>query len=77
MTAREGTLAAYRNAAEEAGVTLADIFLRQEAASSGKSESQLRDLMLSRIQVMRQAMEKGLAVPSTPAAGSSGAGRPG
>jgi L-serine dehydratase len=63
MTAREGTLAAYRNAAEEAGVTLADIFLRQEAASSGKSESQLRDLMLSRIQVMRQAMEKGLAVP--------------
>ena len=69
MPAREGTLAAYRNAAQEAGVSLAEIFLRQEASSSEKTESQLRDLMLSRIQVMRQAMEKGLAVPQNSRSG--------
>jgi len=63
MTHREGTLGAYRQAALEAGLPLSDIFLRQEAAASGKPESQLQALMQSRIEVMRKSMEKGLAVP--------------
>lgn len=63
MTQREGTLAAYRAAAEGAGVPLSEIFLRQEAGNSGKPEAELRALMQSRIQVMRQALAKGLAVP--------------
>lgn len=62
-TRREGTLGAYRAAAEEAGVPLSDIFLRQEAAASGRSEAELRALMASRVLVMRQALEKGLATP--------------
>ena len=63
MTQREGTLAAYRAAADLAGVPLSEIFLRQEAANSGKPEAELRALMQSRIQVMRQSLEKGLSVP--------------
>jgi len=62
-TPREGTLAAYRAAALEAGVSLSEIFIRQEARTSGKPEAELRALMASRIQVMRQSLEKGLSVP--------------
>jgi L-serine deaminase len=62
-THREGTLAAYRAAAELAGISLSEVFLRQEARTSGKAEAELRALMHSRIQVMRQSLEKGLTVP--------------
>ena len=62
-TRREGTLGAYRAAAAEAGVPLSEIFLRQEAAASGRPEAELRALMASRIEVMRQALAKGLATP--------------
>jgi L-serine dehydratase len=62
-TRREGTLGAYRAAAEAAGVPLSEIFLRQEAAASGKPEAELRALMAGRIQVMRLALDKGLATP--------------
>ena len=62
-TRREGTLGAYRAAADLAGVPLSEIFLRQEACNSGRPEAELRALMQSRIQVMRQSLEKGLAVP--------------
>jgi L-serine dehydratase len=63
LSHREGTLSAYREAALAAGLPLSDLFLRQEAAASGKPESQLRELMQSRIRVMRKSMEKGLAEP--------------
>jgi L-serine dehydratase len=69
MSNREGTLGAYRDAALAAGLPLADIFLRQEAAQSGKPESQLRALMQTRIQVMRQSLEKGLTVPQNSRSG--------
>ncbi|MDR3670604.1 MAG: L-serine ammonia-lyase, iron-sulfur-dependent, subunit alpha [Holophaga sp.] len=69
MANREGTLGAYRDAALEAGLPLSAIFLRQEADASGKSESQLRALMQSRIQVMRQSLEKGLSVPQNSRSG--------
>jgi L-serine dehydratase len=62
-TPREGTLGAYKAAALEAGVPLSEIFIRQEARTTGKSEAELRALMLGRIQVMRHSLEKGLAVP--------------
>jgi L-serine dehydratase len=63
LTHREGTLGAVREAAEQAGVSMATIYLEREARSSGKSEADLRALMQGRIRVMRQSMEKGLAVP--------------
>jgi L-serine dehydratase len=62
-TPREGTLGAYRAAALEAGVPLSEIFVRQEARAAGRPEAELRALMLGRIQVMRQSLAKGLAVP--------------
>jgi L-serine dehydratase len=62
-TPREGTLGAYKAAAFEAGVQLSEIFIRQEARATGKPEAELRALMLGRIQVMRQSLDKGLAVP--------------
>ncbi len=63
MTHREGTLGAARDAAEQAGVSLAAIFLQREAQASGRPEADLRALMLSRMSVMRQSMEKGLSTP--------------
>ena len=63
MTHREGTLSAYRAAAEAQGVPLSEIFLRQEADASGKTADEMRAQMRSRIQVMRQSLERGLTVP--------------
>ena len=63
MSQREATLGAAREAAEQAGVSLAAIFMEREARASGKSEADLRALMRGRIRVMRQSMEKGLAIP--------------
>ena len=62
-TPREGTLAAYGAAAGSAGVPLSRIFLEQEARTSGKTPEQLQELMATRLQVMRQSMERGLATP--------------
>ena len=69
QTAAPGTLAGYRAAAAEAGVPLAALFLRQEALASGKTEADTRQQMLVRIQVMRQSMERGLAVPQNSRSG--------
>ena len=69
MPHREGTLAAYVAAAMTGGVSLAEIFIRQEADTSGKPEAELRDLMRSRIRVMRQSLERGLATPQNSRSG--------
>ena len=63
MPLREGTLAAACAAAQSEGVRLSDIYIRQEAQLSGRPESELRELMRARIQVMRQSLERGLAEP--------------
>jgi L-serine dehydratase len=66
---REGTLAAYREEAQRAGASLADVFLRQEARQSGQPEDRVRTMMQGRIKVMRQALERGLAVPQNSRSG--------
>jgi L-serine dehydratase len=62
-TPREGTLSGYRAAARAGGLSLALVFLDQEARNSGKQPEELRELMRARIQVMRQSLERGLASP--------------
>jgi len=63
MPHRAGTLAAYCAAAQAGGVPLAEIFVRQEAESAGVPAGQVRALMLTRIRVMRQSLERGLGTP--------------
>jgi L-serine dehydratase len=65
---RDGTLAGYRDEARRAGITLAEVFLRREAAG-GQPEADLRARMQDRIAVMRQALERGLASPQNSRSG--------
>jgi L-serine dehydratase len=60
---RQGTFEAYLAQARTQGISLAQVFLDQEARDSGKSPEQLRQLMLERIRVMRQAQTRGLTSP--------------
>ncbi len=69
MPHREGTLAAYVAAAMTGGVSLAEIFIRQEASAAGRPEAEVRALMERRIQVMRQSQERGLATPQNSRSG--------
>jgi len=63
MTHTQGTLASYRAQAEERGVALSRVFLDGEARQSGKRPEVLEALMLDRMNVMRQAVARGLAKP--------------
>ena len=69
MAHREGTLAAHVAAAQAGGVALAEIYIRQEALAAGRPEAEVRDLMRSRIRVMRQSLERGLATPQNSRSG--------
>jgi L-serine dehydratase len=69
MAPRTGTLAAYRIAAGLDGLRLSDVFLEQEARDSGKPKAELQALMASRIRVMRQSLERGLAQPQNSRSG--------
>ena len=63
MAGAPGTLAAYRDAARAQGVDLARIFIAEEAQASGRSPEALEEFMRGRMDVMRQAMARGLATP--------------
>jgi L-serine dehydratase len=69
MAPRTGTLTAYRIAAGLDGLRLSDVFLEQEAQDSGKPKAELQALMASRIRVMRQSLERGLAQPQNSRSG--------
>ena len=63
MTAKEGTLEHSITLAEAAGEPLSAIFLRREAQESGRPEADLEALMRARMEVMREALQRGLANP--------------
>ena len=69
QTPRSGTLAAYRTSAGLSASRLSDVFLEQEAKDSGKSPAELQELMRTRIRVMRQSLERGLAAPQNSRSG--------
>jgi L-serine deaminase len=48
---------------QQAATSLTDVFLRQEMRLSGQPEAAPRAQMQSRIKVMRQNLERGLAAP--------------
>ena len=60
---REGTLEACRMEAEQAGISLAEVFIRRETRQSGRTEPAVRELMQERIRVMRKSLQRGLAAP--------------
>jgi L-serine dehydratase len=60
---REGTLEFFVKAANERGISLSEFFLDREAQSTGRPREELRELMRSRIAVMRSALQQGLAEP--------------
>jgi L-serine dehydratase len=60
---REGTLEFHAAAANARRVPLSEHFLDRESQSTGRSRPELRDLMRSRIEVMRLSLERGLASP--------------
>ena len=63
MAPAPGTLAAYRAAAGAQGVPLARVFLDEEAQASGQAPAALEAFMRARMDVMRQALARGLAQP--------------
>jgi L-serine dehydratase len=63
MTAKEGTLEHSIALAEAAGEPLSAIFLRREAQESGRPEADLEALMRARMEVMREALRRGLEKP--------------
>jgi L-serine dehydratase len=63
MTRTSGTLASYRTTARELGAPLSRVFLDEEARNSGKRPEVLEAMMLERMNVMRQALARGLAKP--------------
>jgi L-serine dehydratase len=69
MAPRSGTLAAYRIAAGLDGLRLCDVFLEQEARDSGKPKAELQALMASRLRIMRQSLDRGLAQPQNSRSG--------
>ena len=57
------TLTAAREAARARGVPLSELFLLLEVERSDLSRDALRDLMRARLEVMRQAVRRGLETP--------------
>ncbi len=69
MAEAPGTLAFYRAAALARQVSLAQVFLDEEAEHSGKRPEALEALMVERMNVMRQAQARGLAKPQNSRSG--------
>jgi L-serine dehydratase len=62
-SAKDGSLGRFVALAEESRQPLSKVFLQLEANESGKSESELWELMRTRMAVMRQALKRGLESP--------------
>jgi len=60
---REGTLAFYVKAANDRGISLSEVFLEREIQATGRPREELRELMRSRIAVMKNALQHGLSEP--------------
>jgi len=60
---REGTLESHLLAAHERRITLAEVFLDREAQSTGRPRAELRELMRTRMAVMRHSLQRGLSAP--------------
>lgn len=63
MSHNAGTLATYRAAAQERGLSLSALFLEEEAAHGGRVPADLERTMRERIRVMRQSAARGLGNP--------------
>lgn len=61
--ARKGTLEAALQTARELGVRLSDVFLQEEVLATGRPADELRELMRTRIAVMRHSLQRGLGSP--------------
>lgn len=60
---QETTLEGCIATAKEGGSTLAGLFLAQEERESGRPQAELRELMRTRMAIMRHSLAKGLGAP--------------